>query len=307
MRRFEYLEAHTLRQAVGMLQRHGKQARIVAGSTDFLVRWRAGFWHPGYVVNIQRVPGLSRVAYSSRNGLRLGALVTIQTLEQHPAVRRHYPALAASAASFAGVQVRNLATVGGNICNASPSGDTLPALLAYGAECRLSGPDGHRQVALAQLFTGPGQTVLNHDEVLTEVTLPPPLPNTGSLYIKHSPRGAMDIATVGVAAAVTVDGRSGVCADARIALGAVAPTPVRARAAEELLRGQRPDAELLRAAAELAMSQAAPIDDVRGTAGYRREMVGVLTRRTLERATSAATDGPLSYEDHRRFAIQSAF
>ena len=306
MRRFEYLEARTLRQAIGMLQRHGEQARIVAGSTDFLVRWRAGFWHPDYVVNIQRVPGLSRVTYNRRSGLRLGALVTIQTLEQHPAIRRHYPALAAAAASFAGVQVRNLATVGGNICNASPSGDTLPALLAYGAECRLSGPDGHRQASLEQLFTGPGQTVLSHDEVLTEITLPPPAPGTGSLYIKHSPRGAMDIATVGVASALTVDRRSGVCAEARIALGAVAPTPLRAHAAEELLRGKQPDAELLQAAAELAMSSATPIDDVRGTAGYRRQMVGVLTRRTLEQSAAAATGKPLSYEDHRRFAIQAA-
>ena len=307
MRRFEYLEARTLRQAVGMLQRHGEQARIVAGSTDFLVRWRAGFWHPDYVVNIQRIPGLSRVTYSARNGLRLGALVTIQTLEQHPAIRRHYPALAAAAASFAGVQVRNLATVGGNICNASPSGDTLPALLAYGAECRLSGPDGQRQVALAQLFTGPGRTVLAHDEVLTEITLPPPLPGTGSLYIKHSPRGAMDIATVGVASAVTVDRRTGVCTDARIALGAVAPTPLRAYAAEDMLRGRELDAELLQAAAEQVMSQVTPIDDIRGTANYRREMSGVLTRRTLERASEAAAGSPLAYKDHRSFAIQAAF
>ena len=307
MRRFEYLEARTLRQAIGMLQRHGEQARIVAGSTDFLVRWRAGFWHPDYVVNIQHVPGLSRVTYTRRNGLRLGALVTIQMLEQHPAIRQHYPALAAAAASFAGVQVRNLATVGGNICNASPSGDTLPVLLVYGAECRLSGPDGHRQVPLAQLFTGPGQTVLAHDEVLTELTLPPPPPNTGSLYIKHSPRGAMDIATVGVASAVTVDSRSGVCTDARVALGAVAPTPLLAHAAEELLRGKQPDEEALQAAAELAMSSATPIDDVRGTADYRRQMVGVLTRRTLERATVAAAGNPLDYEEHRRLSIQAAF
>ena len=306
MRRFEYLEARTLRQAIGMLQRHGGQARIAAGSTDFLVRWRAGFWHPDYVVNIQHVPGLSRVAYSRRNGLRLGALVTIQTLEQHPAIRQHYPALAAAAASFAGVQVRNLATLGGNICNASPSGDTLPALLAYGAECTLAGPTGRRQVALDQLFTGPGQTVLDQDEVLTEITLPPPLVNTGSLYIKHSPRGAMDIATVGVASAITVD-RSGVCTGARIALGAVAPTPLRARDAEESLLGKQSDAELLQAAAELAMSQATPIDDVRGTAGYRRQMVGVLTRRTLEQATAAAMGNPMAYEEHRGFAIQSAF
>ena len=306
MRRFEYLEARTLRQAIGMLQRHGEQARIVAGSTDFLVRWRAGFWHPDYVVNIQRIPGLSRVTYSARNGLRLGAMVTIQTLEEHPAIRRNYPALAGSASSFAGVQVRNLATVGGNICNASPSGDTLPALLAYGAECRLSGPDGHRQVPLDQLFTGPGRTVLAQDEVLTEVTLPPPPTNTGSLYIKHSPRGAMDIATVGVASAVTVDRPSGECTGARIALGAVAPTPLRARAAEDMLRGRRLDADLLQAAAEEAMSQATPIDDVRGTARYRREMVRVLTRRTLERAVAAAMGDSLTYEDHRRLAIQAA-
>ena len=305
MRRFEYLEARTLRQAIRMLQQHGQQARIVAGSTDFLVRWRAGFWHPDYVVNIQHVPGLSRVAYSARNGLRLGALVTIQTLEQHRAIRRHYPALAAAAASFAGVQVRNLATVGGNICNASPSGDTLPALLVYGAECRLSGPDGNRQVPLEQLFTGPGQTVLAQDEVLTEITLPPPSRNTGSLYIKHSPRGAMDIATVGVASAVTVDG-SGVCTDARIALGAVAPTPLRAYAAEDMLKGRQLDQELLQAAVDQAVSQASPIDDVRGTARYRREMVGVLTRRTLERAVETAKGRPLAYEDHRRLAIQVA-
>ncbi len=305
MKRFEYLEAHTLRQAIGMLQRHGQQARIVAGSTDFLVRWRAGFWHPEYVVNIQHIPGMSRVTFSRRNGLRFGALVTIQMLEQHPAIRQHYPALAAAAASFAGVQVRNLATVGGNICNASPSGDMLPALLAFGAECRLSGPDGHRQVPLDQLFTGPGRTVLAQDEVLTEIALPPPARNTGSLYIKHSPRGAMDIATVGVASALTVD-RAGVCTSARIALGAVAPTPLRARAAEEMLQGQILDADMLQAAADQAMSQATPIDDVRGTADYRRQMVGVLTRRTLERAAADATGRPVPYEEHRRLAIQVA-
>lgn len=306
MRRFEYLEAHTLRQAIGMLQRHGEQARIVAGSTDFLVRWRAGFWHPDYVVNIQHIPGMSRVAYGPRNGLRLGALVTIQTLEQHPAIRQHYPALAASAASFAGVQVRNLATVGGNICNASPSGDTLPALMAYGAECALAGPEGTRVVPLDRLFAGPGQTVLAQDEILTEIRLPPSARGTGSLYIKHSPRGAMDIATVGVASLVAVDRRTGECVDARIALGAVAPTPLRAHSAEELLKGRTLDAESLQEAANEAMAQASPIDDVRGTARYRREMVGVLTRRTLEHAAATATGVPLAYEDHRRYAIQVA-
>ena len=304
MRRFEYLEARTLRQAFRMLRQRGDQCRVVAGSTDFLVRWRAGFWHPDYVVNIQHIPGLGRVSFSRRNGLRMGALVTIQTLEQHPVIRQHYPALAAAASSFAGVQVRNLATVGGNICNASPSGDTLPALLVYGAECRVSGPEGSRQIALDHFFTGPGQTVLAHDEILTEITLPPPEPGTGSLYIKHSPRGAMDIATVGVASSLTLD-RSGVCTNARIALGAVAPTPIRAHVAEGLLIGNKVDPDLMQEAASRAMAQASPIDDVRGTAGYRREMVGVLTRRTLERAAADVLGNPLAYEEHRRLAIQA--
>ena len=306
MKRFEYLEPRTVRQAVGMLQQHGDEARIVAGGTDFLVRWRAGFWRPDYVVNIQHIRGLSRVTYGPRSGLRLGALVSVQELEQHTAIRQHYPALAAAAASFAGVQVRNLATVGGNICNASPSGDTLPAMLAYDAECRLVGPDGNRQVPLEKMFAGPGQTVLGQDEVLTEISFPPQPSRTGSLYIKHSPRGAMDIATVGVASLVTLD-RLGVCTDARIALGAVAPTPLRAHEAEDLLRGKQLDPELLQQAAERAMSLSRPIDDVRGTAGYRREMVGVLIRRTLEHAAATAGEAHLSYEDHRRLAIQAAF
>ena len=304
MRRFEYLEPRTLRQAIRLLQEHGSRARIVAGSTDFLVRWRAGFWHPEVVVNIQHVPGMDRISYGPRSGLRIGALATIQMLEQHPVIRQRYPALAGAAASFAGVQVRNLATVGGNICNASPSGDTLPALIVYGAQCRLTGPDGQRLVPLEELFTSPGQTVLSKNEVLTEIRLPPSAANFGSLYIKHSPRAAMDIATVGVASAVALD-RSGACVNARIALGAVAPTPIRAIAAEESLLGKQLTDETLQDAAGLAMSSATPIDDVRGTAAYRRQMVGVLTRRTLEHASIAALGQSIEHEECRRLAIQA--
>ena len=307
MKRFEYLEARTLRQAISMLQRHGGNARIVAGSTDFLVRWRAGLWNPDHVINIQRVAGLGRITYSARNGLRIGALVTIRTLEQHPAVRRRYPALAAAAASFAGVQVRNLATVGGNICNASPSGDTIPALLVFGAECRIVGPDGERWVALDQFFTGPGQTVLQAGELLAEVRVPPPAANTGSHYIKHSPRGAMDIATVGVASLISLDGRTGPCSEARIALGAVAPTPVRAYAAEDILRGQALSGQLIQVAATAAQDGVSPIDDIRGSAAHRKEIVGVLTRRTLEQALDSAAKGPMVFEEQRRLTIQAAF
>ncbi|MCH2512700.1 MAG: xanthine dehydrogenase family protein subunit M [Chloroflexi bacterium] len=307
MKRFEYLEARTVRQAISMLQRYGENARIVAGSTDFLVRWRQGVWNPEHVINIQRVAGLSRITYSSRNGLRIGALVTVRTLEQHPMVRRRYPALAAAAASFAGVQVRNLATVGGNICNASPSGDTIPALLVFDAQCRIAGPDGDRWVALDQFFTGPGRTVLRSDELLAEIRVPPPAANTGSHFIKHSPRGAMDIATVGVASLVSLDGRRGPCSQARIALGAVGPTPVRAYSAEDILRGQDINQELIRSAADSARDGVKPIDDIRGSAAHRKEIVGVLTRRTLEQALSSAASGPLAFEEQRRLAVQAAF
>lgn len=307
MARFDYLEPHTLRQAISLLQRHGDQARIVAGSTDFLVRWRTGVWQPQYVVNIQHVPGLDRLGYSARSGLRLGALVTVQALEASPVLREKYPALATGATSFAGVQVRNLATVGGNVCNASPAGDTLPALLAFEAQCKLVGPDGERWVPLDQFFKGPGRTDLQSAEILTELRLPPPARNSGSLYIKHSPRGAMDISAVGVASVVALGQRGKVCEDVKIALGAVAPTPIRAYGAEELLRGQTITPELVHAVAQKAQELATPIDDVRATGAYRKSVVGVLVQRTLEHSIEMAHTQPGPFEFQRRLAIQTAF
>ena len=307
MARFEYLEARTLRQAITLLQRHGDDARIVAGSTDFLVRWRQGVWQPKYVVNIGRIASLGRISFSRRLGLRLGALARVGDLVTHPQVRRNYPALSAAAASFAGVQVRNLATVGGNVCNASPAGDTLPALLAFDAQCKITGPGGERWVALNEFFTGPGQTVLEAGEILTELRLPPPSPNTGSLFIKHSPRGAMDIATLGVASVISLEGSGLVCRNVRIGLGAVAPTPIRASSAESVLWGREVTPELITSAAQAAKAGAKPIDDVRGSAEHRQEMVGVLTQRTLEKAWEMAKGNPMPFETQREFAIQSAF
>ncbi len=307
MARFEYLEARTLRQAIALCQRHGGQARLVAGSTDFLVRWRLGNWRPQYVINIQRIASLGRVSYSARNGLRLGALVTVETLENHPVIRRRYPALAAAAASFAGVQVRNLATVGGNVCNASPSGDTLPALLAFDAQCRIAGPNGERWAPLDQFFTGPGATILQAGEILAELRLPPPQAGSGSLYIKHSPRGAMDIATVGVASMVSLEDQGRSCHEVRIALAAVAPTPIRAYAAEDMLRGRPITPELIEAAAREAQNRATPIDDIRGSASHRRAIVGVLTKRTLERAVEMAQQGSLPFSLQRSLAVQAVF
>ena len=307
MARFEYLEARTLRQAVALLQRHGDEARLVAGSTDFLVRWRQGVWQPRYVVDIRRIASLARISYTNSRGLRLGPTVKIQDLETHPAITGRYPALAAAATSFAGVQVRNLATVGGNICNASPAGDTLPALLAFDAECRIVGPEGERWLPLTSLFVGPGRTALQQAEVLADVRLPPPAPNSGSLYIKHSPRGAMDIATLGVASVVSLENDGQTCRNAAIALGAVAPTPIRASEAERLLNGNTVTPELIREAADAAQRAATPIDDIRGTAEHRTAIVKVLTQRTLETALAMAQGSEVSTRRQRDLAVQRAF
>ena len=225
MARFEYLKARTLRQAVALAERHGDQARIVAGSTDFLIRWRQGVWNPQYVVDISSISGLKRISFSPRNGFRLGGLVTIRTVETYPVIRERYSALSAAASAFAGVQVRNLATVAGNVCNASPAGDMIPALLAFDAQCRIVGPSGEHWVPLDQFFTGPGSTILGQGEILAELRLPTPTRGTGSLYIKHSPRGAMDISTVGVASVISLKNGNRTCREAKIALGAVGPTP----------------------------------------------------------------------------------
>ena len=273
-----------------MLQQYGDQARIVAGSTDFLIRWRTGAWQPQYVVNLQHMPGLDRTSYSARSGLRLGALATLQTLETHPVVREKYSALATGATSFAGVQVRNLATVGGNVCNASPAGDLLPALLAFEAQCRIVGPEGERWVPLDQFFKGPGSTVLQQSEILTELRLPPPGRNSGSLFIKHSPRGAMDISAVGVASVVSLRDRGRVCGDVKIALGAVAPTPIRAYSAEALLRGQAITPELMNAVEELDFN-ASRVSTTTGKSSYSTSISSTASWAVISSSAATAAMG----------------
>ncbi|HSF32170.1 MAG TPA: xanthine dehydrogenase family protein subunit M [Candidatus Tectomicrobia bacterium] len=306
MNRFEYLEAATVPEALSLLDQYAG-TRVVAGATDVLIRWRQGLWKPPYILNIKRIAGLDEVRYSPETGLSLGPLVRVRTLELHPLIREHYPALTQAATAFAGVQIRNLATVGGNVCNASPAGDTLPALVAYGAECRLIGPHGERLMALDSFLLGPGRTALQPGELLVELRLPPQPPTTGALYIKHSARSAMDIATVGVAAVVALEEKDGVCREVRIALGAVAPTVVRASAAEALLRGQRLDVELLQQAARAAMQAARPIDDIRGTVRHRQAIVASLTKRTLHYAVQMAQGASIPLYEQRGLAVEAMF
>jgi carbon-monoxide dehydrogenase medium subunit len=285
MRRFDYFEPGTLDDAVALLTRYDGQASLLAGGTDLLVEIKEHLRRPQHVVNIKKIPGMAALEYDDRTGLRFGALVTAREIEVSPVVLGKYPGLAQAARDLGSIQVRNRATIVGNICRASPSADTLPPLIADGATVGIYGPAGERSVALEAFFTGPGKTVLAPGELVTAVVVPPPPPRTGKHYLKHGRRKAMELATVGVGVSLTLDGS--VCREIRIALGAVAPTPIRARQAEAALRGRTLDRAAIEGAARIAMTECRPISNVRGSADYRREMVGVLTRRTIERAMEA--------------------
>jgi carbon-monoxide dehydrogenase medium subunit len=275
MRRFEYFEPTTLGEAAALLARYGGRAQPLAGGTDLLVELKEQLRRAECVVNIKRIPGMDTLSYDAREGLRIGALVTAREVEISDFVLKHYVSLAQATRELGSIQVRNRATIVGNICRASPSADTLPPLIADSAWLKIVGAKGERTVRLEDFFTGPGKTVLGVDELVTELLLPPPPPNTRKVYIKHGRRKAMELATVGVAVTLNTD--------VKIVLGAVAPTPIRARKAEDLVRGRTLDDKLIAQAAKAAADESRPISNVRASADYRREMVEVLTRRALQR------------------------
>lgn len=286
MIRFGYFEPRTLAEAVALLGRYAGSASVLAGGTDLLVEIREHLRRPAHVINIKCIPGMQHLGYDAQSGLRLGALATAREVELSPAVSKHYPSLLQAVRELGSIQVRNRATVVGNVCRASPSADTLPPLIADGARLKLYGRDGERAVPLEEFFKGPGKTALEPDELVTEILVPPPPPRTGKVYIKHGRRKAMELATVGIAVSLTLHKNS--CSEIRVVLGAVAPTPIRARAAEGLLRGAELNEGLIERAAKAAMGESRPISNVRASADYRRDMVGVLTRRALRQAWDLA-------------------
>ncbi|MEW6751156.1 MAG: xanthine dehydrogenase family protein subunit M [Candidatus Latescibacterota bacterium] len=286
MRAIEYSAPHSVKEAVALLGQEG--AAVLAGGTDLLLRLQAGEPGPCRVVDIKRIPGFAQLRFDPHKGLSIGPAVTLSELERSEVVERHYPALAQGARVVGSVQIRNRATLVGNLCNAAPSADTAPGLLVLGARLRLVGPDGRRTLALEAFFQGPGQTALRPGELVVGVQVPTPPPRSGSAYVRHTLRQAMDIAVVGVGVSLTLAGRRPACAEVAIALGAVAPTPLRARQAEGFLRGEDLTPERIARAAELAAAEARPISDVRASAEYRRELVQVLAQRMLQAALDDA-------------------
>lgn len=287
MVRFDYADPATLAEAAALLLAHGDEASLMAGGTDLLVEIKEQLRRVRLVVDLKRIAGLDRLVVDGDGALRFGALVTSRRLENDERVRARWPGLHQAVTELGSIQVRHRATVVGNICRASPSADTLPPLIADGAALHLHGPAGDREVAMDDFFTGPGRTVLGPGEIVLQVRVPALPPRAGRAYIKHGRRKAMELATVGVATSLALDAE-GRLADVRVALGAVAPTPIRALAAESALRGERPSEALFAHAGELAMQESRPISNVRASAVYRREMVGVLTRRALQQALARA-------------------
>lgn len=287
MIRFDYADPSTLAEARALLIEHGEAASLMAGGTDLLVEIKEQLRRPRLVIDLKRIPGLDSLQVDADGALRFGALVTARRLETDARVRARWPGLHQALAELGSIQVRHRATVVGNICRASPSADTLPPLIADGAVLHLHGAAGDRAVAMEAFFTGPGRTVLKAGEIVLQLRVPAPPPRSGRAYIKHGRRKAMELATVGVATSMTLDA-AGRVAEARIALGAVSATPMRACRAEAALIGERPGDVLWAHAGALAMEESRPISNVRASAAYRREMVGVLTRRALQQACGMA-------------------
>jgi aerobic carbon-monoxide dehydrogenase medium subunit len=283
MKYFEYSAPASLAEAVALLRAGLAPASLMAGGTDLLVQLKEHVRQPAHVIDLKAIPGMADFSYDDDDGLVLGALVTTRQVETSRVARRHYAGLARAVTDFASIQVRNRATVVGNVCRASPSADTLPPLVADGAVLRIHGSGRQRRCAVEDFCTGPGKTALAPDEIVTHIEIPAPRKRTGKVYIKHGRRAQMELATVGVAVRVTLDDR-GVVEDLGIVLAAVAPTPLRASRAESVLRGERATPHALAAAAQAASEEVRPISDVRGSASYRKEMVRVLTRRALEEA-----------------------
>jgi carbon-monoxide dehydrogenase medium subunit len=277
MRRFEYFEPATLDEAAALLAARGADAQVLAGGTDLFVELREHLRRADCVVNIKKISGMSAFQYDERTGLHIGALTTAREIEVSGFIKANYQSLLQAVRELGSIQVRNRATIVGNICRASPSADTIPPLIADGATVEIHGKSGRRSLALEDFFTGPGKTVLAPGEVVTGLKVPPPAAGTRKIYIKHGRRKAMELATVGVA--VTLSPK-----EVRIVLGAVAPTPIRAKQAEAVYLKTKDAAQ----AAAAAEAESRPISNVRATAEYRRDMVRVLTARALRQVVGSS-------------------
>lgn len=291
MEAFDFVAAKSIDEAVSILNEHGDRARIIAGGTDILVMMRAGRRLADVVIDVKDIPELNQMTLNSDGGLTLGAAVPCYRIYQDQAVASAYPGLIDSATLIGGIQIQGRASIGGNLCNAAPSGDSIPAVIALGGVCHVAGPNGWRTLPAEEFCTAPGQNALQQGEMLVSIQFPAPAPNSGANYQRFIPRNEMDIAVAGVGSSVVLDASGQNFVSGRVALASVAPTPVFSRAAGDSLAGKAVSDEAIREASELAMADARPINDMRGTIRQRTHLIGVLTRRTLNNAVERARGG----------------
>ena len=287
MNPFTYIAPQRLEDAVQALTRDDGEVKPLVGGTDLIDQIKENRRSPSVVLDIKRIPEMMRLEYLPNDGLHIGAAVPCTDTAALPQVQQLYSAIQEACLLIGSVQIQNRASIGGNICNAAPSADTVPGLIVYSAREIVIGPRGRREIPLEEFFRGPGQHVMEPHEMLLETIVPLPPPNSSAHYLRFIPRNEMDIAVAGVASLLALEPGTRTCLQARIALASVAPTPVRATAAEALLEGREVTDDLIRQAAERAVEACNPITDVRGTVEYRKELVKVLTRRTLRQCMAS--------------------
>ncbi len=291
MQAFDYQAVNSIEEARAILSKNNRRIKILSGGTDLLVQLREGRQQANLILDVKKIPELVEIAYDPLQGLRIGAAASCAQICHDAAVAAYYPGLVDAISLIGGVQIQNRASLGGNLCNASPAADAIPALIVHEAECLIDGPQGGRSLPVEQFCTAPGKTVLQPGEFLVAVHIPPPRPRFGAHYLRFIPRNEMDIAVVGAGAAVTLDGDRRHFQAARLALAAVAPTPLYVPEVGKFLTGKEVSPQVVQAAAQIAQSAARPISDLRGTAEQRRQLVGVLARRALEKAVERARLG----------------
>lgn len=304
MKKFDYIIPKTFDELFLLLKKYGQRTVLIAGGTDVMIKIKKREIEPDVLISLKGIQGLDQISLNN-GSLKIGSMVTHRMIEKNEYIRKEFTALSDAVDVLGSVQIRNVATIGGNICNAAPSCDTAPPLLIFDAQLKLRSLNSERTIPLYQFFTGPGETIIEQGEILTEISIPKQLSHTGSSYWKHQRRQALELPIVGIAVLISLnkstisdssifsesntistilqalEKEEMICNEIRIALGVAAPTPIRAFKAEESLRGKKLCKELVEEVAEIAMKESKPRDTLRSEAWYRKEIIGVFVKRMI--------------------------
>ena len=287
MHPFNYVAPVTVKEAIDILEKHGDRARPLAGGTDLLVQARSNKWDLDAVVDVKKIPEAMQLDVSN-NGLTIGAGVPCYQIYDHEKIKSDYPGIVDGAFIIGGIQIQSRAAIGGNLCNAAPSGDAICPLIVYDATANIAGPSGNRDVSVEDFCVGPGKTVLKNGELLVSISVPKPPSGFGAAYERFIPRNEMDIAVAAVAVSVTLDNSGTNFESVRIALASVGPTPIFATKASNSLKGKSINESSISEAAAIAKDESSPISDMRGTIEHRKQLIEVITKRMLNEAVKRA-------------------